>query len=224
MTDELPTNVTPLRPLDEAAALAWLRSQPGGRTNLPAAELARRWGWQRYNVTRRLQRWRKDGLVVQRGRALIAVDTPFRPKEKRFHCVYVVKSEPGPVKIGKAVNPHRRLKELKTTSPSPLLLEYIGECGTESASDRIEKRAQHIVRTKRAIGEWFDVSTAEAVAAIEKAAGELGLELRRREVRFVVSVKIDHDLQRDLIAAGFLRSDDRTLRGVVDALKKSVQR
>src|SRR5258705_10809053 len=74
MSDTEITNVTPLRPLDEAAALDWLRAQPGGRTNLPPAELARRWGWQRYNVTRRLQRWRKDGLVAQRGRALIAVD------------------------------------------------------------------------------------------------------------------------------------------------------
>jgi hypothetical protein len=35
-------NVTPIRPLDEAAALAWLKSQPGGRTNLPAAELVHR--------------------------------------------------------------------------------------------------------------------------------------------------------------------------------------
>jgi hypothetical protein len=67
-------NVTPIRPLDEAAALAWLKSQPGGRTDLPAAELARRWGWQRYTVTRRLQRWRKDGLVARRGRFIIATD------------------------------------------------------------------------------------------------------------------------------------------------------
>jgi len=77
MSDMNETNVIPMlptRPLDEEAALAWLRAQPGGRTNLPAAELARRWGWQRYNVTRRLQRWRKDGLVAQRGRILMAVD------------------------------------------------------------------------------------------------------------------------------------------------------
>ena len=39
--------IAPIRPLDEAAALDWLRSQPGGRTNLPAAELGRRWGWPR---------------------------------------------------------------------------------------------------------------------------------------------------------------------------------
>jgi hypothetical protein len=67
-------NVTPIRPLDEAAALAWLRSQPNGRTDLPAAEFGRRWGWQRYTVTRRLQRWRKDGLVARRRRFIIAAD------------------------------------------------------------------------------------------------------------------------------------------------------
>jgi MarR family len=77
MSDTNETNVIPMqpvRPLDEAAALAWLRAQPGGRTNLPAAELARRWGWQRYNVSRRLQRWKKDGTVAQQGRFLVAVD------------------------------------------------------------------------------------------------------------------------------------------------------
>jgi hypothetical protein len=31
--------IGPIRPLNEAAALDWLRSQPGGRINLPAAEL-----------------------------------------------------------------------------------------------------------------------------------------------------------------------------------------
>jgi len=78
MNDEIAnittSNVTPLRALGEDDALAWLRSQPGMRTNLPAAELARRWGWPRYKVTRWLQRWRKSGLVVQRGRALMAID------------------------------------------------------------------------------------------------------------------------------------------------------
>jgi hypothetical protein len=39
------SDVALIRPLDEAAALGWLRRQPGMRTNLPAAELGRRWGW-----------------------------------------------------------------------------------------------------------------------------------------------------------------------------------
>ncbi len=37
-------DIAPIRSLDEAAALEWLRIQPGRRTNLPAAELGRRWG------------------------------------------------------------------------------------------------------------------------------------------------------------------------------------
>jgi hypothetical protein len=44
-----------IRPLDETAALDWLRSQPGGRINLTAAELGRRWGWQRQRTGRRLK-------------------------------------------------------------------------------------------------------------------------------------------------------------------------
>jgi hypothetical protein len=73
-TDATSGNVTPIRPLDDEAALAWIRAQPGGRTSLSAAELGRRWGWQRYHVSRRLQRWKKDGLVAQRGSTLTAVD------------------------------------------------------------------------------------------------------------------------------------------------------
>jgi hypothetical protein len=47
--------IAPIRSLDEAAALDWLRDQPGGRINLPAAELGRRWGWQRQGTGRRLK-------------------------------------------------------------------------------------------------------------------------------------------------------------------------
>jgi Meiotically up-regulated gene 113/MarR family len=250
MTD-VPANIVPVRPLDEESALAWLRSQPGGRTNLPAAELARRWGWQRYNVTRRLQRWRKDGLVAQREGVLIAVDTPLRPKdrtaaerkrrsrarlrgqryrkrrqgqqEQKSYCVYVVKSEGGPVKIGKATNPRKRLKDLQTTSPFPLSLEYVAECDAESASDRIERLAHKNLQAKRMGGEWFDVLPVQASLALEIAAAELGLELKRWGPRFTVNVKIDPDLQCDLVAAGFLRPDDKTERGIVDAIKRAVQ-
>jgi MarR family len=66
-------NVTALRPLDEAAALAWLRSQPGGSITLPAAALARRWGWPEHRARRRLNAWQKSGLVRRRGRAVTAV-------------------------------------------------------------------------------------------------------------------------------------------------------
>jgi hypothetical protein len=66
--------VAPIRPLDDDAALAWLRAQPEGRTNLPAAELARRWGWHRQRAGRRIKTWMKEGLVRRRGRTVIAAD------------------------------------------------------------------------------------------------------------------------------------------------------
>jgi hypothetical protein len=66
-------NITAIRPLDEVAALAWLRSQPGGSITLPAAALARRWGWPEHRARRRLNAWQKSGLVRRRGRAVTAV-------------------------------------------------------------------------------------------------------------------------------------------------------
>jgi hypothetical protein len=66
-------NVAALRALDEAAALAWLRAQPDGTTTLPAAALARRWGWPEHRARRRLNAWQKTGLVRRRGRAVTVV-------------------------------------------------------------------------------------------------------------------------------------------------------
>jgi len=60
-------NVRPIRPFEEEAAIAWLRAQPGGRTSLSDAELARRWGWNRKRVGRRLKAWAKSGRVTRRG-------------------------------------------------------------------------------------------------------------------------------------------------------------
>jgi hypothetical protein len=68
-------DIAPLRPLDEAAALEWLRSRPGGRTSLPAAELGRRWGWHRQRANRRVKAWQKAGLVTRRGNVITAADS-----------------------------------------------------------------------------------------------------------------------------------------------------
>jgi hypothetical protein len=60
-------NVRPIRPFEEEEAIAWLRAQPGGRTKLSDAELARRWGWNRKRVGRRIKAWGKSGRVTRRG-------------------------------------------------------------------------------------------------------------------------------------------------------------
>jgi len=70
------STIAPIRPLDEASALDWLRSQPGGRTKLSAAELGRRWGWPRQRTGRRLAAWAKAGLVRRRGDTIAVVNEP----------------------------------------------------------------------------------------------------------------------------------------------------
>jgi len=74
MADIDSTTVTPIRPFEDAEALSWLKSQPGGYTNLPAAELARRWGWGRHKPARRLEAWQKAGLITRHGNTVTAVD------------------------------------------------------------------------------------------------------------------------------------------------------
>jgi hypothetical protein len=73
MSDVTETNIVPVRPLSDEAALEWLQSQPGSSTTLPAAALARRWGWPEHRARRRLDTWQKAGLVRRRGRVVSAV-------------------------------------------------------------------------------------------------------------------------------------------------------
>jgi len=94
--------IAPIRPFDEAAALDWLRSQPGGRTNMPAAELGRRWGWHRQRASRRLKAWQKAGLVTRRGNivmvahgAPVTAPKPVTPLVTR--PVRVTRARPVPV-------------------------------------------------------------------------------------------------------------------------------
>src|SRR5260221_7486108 len=67
-------NVPPIRPIDDEAAIAWLRAQPGRRTRLSGAELGRRWGWKRQRVGRRIKAWVKDGRITRRGNTITYVD------------------------------------------------------------------------------------------------------------------------------------------------------
>ena len=66
------TETIPTRPFDEMEALAWLRSQPEGRVTASAAELGRRWGWNRMRTGRRLKAWEKAGLIRRNAEAIIA--------------------------------------------------------------------------------------------------------------------------------------------------------
>ena len=66
------TETIPTRPFDEMEALAWLRSQPEGVVTASAAELGRRWGWNRMRTGRRLRAWEKAGLIRRNAEAIVA--------------------------------------------------------------------------------------------------------------------------------------------------------
>src|SRR5579872_2219467 len=72
--EQLPimTQTIPTPPFDELEALAWLRSQPEGVVIASAAELGRRWGWNRMRTGRRLKAWEKAGLIRRNAEAVIA--------------------------------------------------------------------------------------------------------------------------------------------------------
>jgi hypothetical protein len=57
--------VVPIRELSDEEAIAWLRSN--GPINLTHEQLGRRWGWERYKVSRRLRAWDKAGQIVRDG-------------------------------------------------------------------------------------------------------------------------------------------------------------
>jgi hypothetical protein len=65
------TETIPPHPFDEEQALAWLRSQPDGCVTANAAELARKWGWNRMRTGRRLKAWEKAGFVRRNAEAII---------------------------------------------------------------------------------------------------------------------------------------------------------
>jgi hypothetical protein len=62
------------RSFDDAEALAWLRSQPGGTVNASAAQLARTWGWNRVRAGRRLRAWQTIGYIQRNGHAITVND------------------------------------------------------------------------------------------------------------------------------------------------------
>ncbi len=95
--------------------------------------------------------------------------------------IYVVSSEPGPVKIGIATAVRHRFSTLATASSVPLSLDFVGECDYDAAIE-IEARAHDILDSAKARGEWFNAPVADAIAAVMLAAEELGYEIRQKDV------------------------------------------
>lgn len=98
-----------------------------------------------------------------------------------YAYVYVVGSTVGPKKIGIAKNPRARLSQHRTSSPLRLECHFLAQCDASAARD-VERSAHRLLARSRLWGEWFDVSTEEAVAAVQAAAVQIDVTLSVAEL------------------------------------------
>jgi hypothetical protein len=83
--------------------------------------------------------------------------------------IYIIGNRDSLQKIGYAINPAKRLKQLQTGNPEELFLHH----KIEVPDDRARLIEQHIHREinyKRTKGEWFKLSPKEAIALLNFAA------------------------------------------------------
>lgn len=89
-----------------------------------------------------------------------------KPHDGAHFSLYVIsESDKGPVKLGFAEHPSKRLRELQTGNPRRLHLAFTLEHDKATA---IEAWLQRHLRHCRLIGEWYDLEVATAIAAIEE--------------------------------------------------------
>jgi hypothetical protein len=88
-------------------------------------------------------------------------------------AIYVIGPPRGPVKIGLAVNPQRRLKTLQTGHDRLLSITHSRTVPAALSFD-IERRAHFLVGSARVQGEWFNVSHSEAKEAVDRAVADGG--------------------------------------------------
>lgn len=87
-----------------------------------------------------------------------------RKRNPQFQGVYVIGTASGPVKIGIAVDPERRLKELQTGYPQKLtIFDFVGELPA-GAARRVEQECHRRAHAQRMTGEWFDMDWEDASA------------------------------------------------------------
>ena len=85
--------------------------------------------------------------------------------------VYVIQSETGAVKIGRSEDPDGRLRAIQAAHPAALKLCH--SSAVREDCSLVESTAHRLLANKRKIGEWFDVSVDDAIAAVAKAIDEV---------------------------------------------------
>jgi len=138
--------------------------------------------------------------------------------------LYVMGAEGGPMKIGLAKMPERRLRSVQTGHARPVRLLASWPVPLDKARD-IELRARWLLREKRAHGEWFTVGAREATQAAKAAVESNGEGEKARPA--VGRIKINDEQTPARFPEGTLARIDAALDGKEkrsDFIREAVER
>lgn len=138
--------------------------------------------------------------------------------------IYVMGADGGPMKIGLARMPERRLRSIQTGHAKPVRLVGSWPVPLERARD-IELRAHWLLRESRAHGEWFTVSARAATQAARSAIESNGEGEKARPT--VGRVKINDEQTPARFPEGTLARVDAVLSGKEkrsDFIREAVER
>lgn len=84
-----------------------------------------------------------------------------------MNYLYAIHGNDNLIKIGFTTDPDRRIKELQTGNPFPLKIIHLREVSGDVKT--IEKIIHKSNNHRRVKGEWFKISTEQAIAEIDVA-------------------------------------------------------
>lgn len=94
--------------------------------------------------------------------------------------VYVMRSKKntdGPIKIGKAKDPAKRLKILQTGNHEKLAIIHLVKCKSDMNASAIEREFHRKLSRMKINGEWFK---SHAIGEFRRLMGEMQFQDRRR--------------------------------------------
>ncbi len=106
-----------------------------------------------------------------------------RSLQKDGCFVYVISERARPVKIGICKKPSYRLNGLQVGTHRQLRIRHLFRVPDRRIAAKIEITVHNILHTKRARGEWFNVSAKEAARHIEAVAIANGVIAIQQETR-----------------------------------------
>lgn len=104
----------------------------------------------------------KDYLTQNQKNAVYKLAKPIRTRSKKIraarhamaHWVYAI-SDGLHVKVGYAIDPQKRMRDMQTSNAKKLTLEAKTKCPTRSSAKRLERQIHRAGKRYHVRGEWF---------------------------------------------------------------------